>query len=69
MNESSDNYQVHTLSPDATQLRSCGTAIKALETCHSLRKLGEVDVGIDEVVAEVTGFIAACYESKERKSM
>ena len=74
MKESSDNYQLHTLSPDATQLRSCGaegkgTAIKALEAGHSLCKLGEVDVCIDEAVAEATGFITACYGTKERNSM
>ena len=44
-------------------------AIKALEAGHSLRKLDEFDVCIYKVVAEVTGFIAACYGSKERNSM
>ena len=43
--------------------------MKALEAGHCLRKLGEFDVCIDEVVAEATGFIAACYGSKERNSM
>ena len=70
----SDNCKLHTLSPDVTQLRSCvadGKSLlqKALEANHSLRKLGEVDVCIDEVVAEATGFTAACYGSKERNSM
>ena len=46
-----------------------GTAIKALEAGHSLSKLGEFNVCIDEVVAEATGFIAVCYGSKERNSM
>ena len=40
-----------------------------LEAGLSFHKLGEVDVCIDEVVAEATGFIAACYGSKERNSM
>ena len=49
--------------------RGKGTVIKALEAGLSVRKLGEFDVCIDEVVAEATGFIAACYGSKERNSM
>ena len=65
MKESSGNYQLHSLSRCGivAQLwsRWKGTDIKALETGHSLRKLGEFDVCIDELVAEVTGFIAACY--------
>ena len=35
----------------------------------SFHSLGEFDVCIDEMVAEATGFIAACYRSKERNSM
>ena len=48
--------------------RRKGTAVKALEADHSLRKFGEVDVCI-EVVAEATAFIVACCGSKKRNSV
>ena len=48
---------------------SCGAEGKALEAGHSVRKLCEVDVCIDEAGAEAAEFIAACYGNKERNSM
>ena len=45
------------------------TAIKCLKKGHCLHKLGETEANIDEVVAEATAFMAACYGSNKKESM
>jgi hypothetical protein len=45
------------------------TALKALLAGHKLDQLGQLNVEIDEVVAEATKFVAACYGSKTVENM
>ena len=43
-----------------------GTVVKKLKAGHGLSHLGNIDASIDDVLAEATAFISACYVSKTK---
>ena len=45
------------------------TAMKIMKSGHSLQRLGEVHVSMEDIMTRATEFMAACYGSTKRNSM